>query len=473
MSQVALFVALQLVGALVALAIGPRHRVLAFALGFPVGLAVVVLVSLLLLVAGLPYGVATVGAGAAMIAGAAAWRLRRRPDLPATLAALAASTAIFAVLAAAVSVVNVSLMTYDSHFMVLMGRVIAHDRAFADGTLGELQAWGVFQVLAHALAGFTRQDYLYALQPVLGLSFVALFAGALWHGGEALGTPRRCRAVIVPLVTAALFTTYVVAHHLVYIHTNLAAAIYLFGFVAIVWLAEVERDPRGLPLAMICLLAFALGRVENPPFALVVLALAFLPGGAPRRAIAPWLIGFSVIIAGWYLVLSGHAPADGKFLTPTRCYLVAAATVGFTALWAVSDAAPLRRVWRHVPALIVAAFALALAAAFAARPDHMLASCWGWASNLVYTDFWGLAWHTLALLVVLGLAFEPLPARRLFLVVPVYLLYVLLLGAARVPYYFYIADSSNRMTVHVVALAFFYVGLELARGYGRTSSVTQ
>lgn len=463
MSQLPLLVGLQIVGSLLGLAFGPRARpALCCAYGFLVGLAGIVFVVLALLVTGIPYTAATAAIGLAIPALGALMVLARRPPDRRTVVVAATWTAGFTAVCAVLCPYNYTLMTFDSHQFVMFGRIVSLDHRLAPGVLPQLSDWGVFQVISHSLVGFTNQQFLYSLQPTFGLSLVPVFALTLWHGVRALGgPPSRLQVAAIGVVTVAMFTIGMVAFHVVYIHTNLASAAYLFGFVALFWLAEVTGEPELLPIAFVCLLAYALNRIETPLFALVCLTMTLFPSRLPRRAIGLPLTAFGVSIAVWFLVLAANVPADG-FLTPTRCYLIAAAVAGFVAYWWLSGITILGKLDRFLPNTMLGLVGLALAAGFAHDADHLGVSMLHWSRALRDLPQWGDAWLALIALAAVGWLLEPPPHRRIFVgLIAIHFAFTLLLVLGRKPYHQYLGDSANRMTLHVLPLIFFYLALKI------------
>jgi hypothetical protein len=456
MSQLPLFVAIHLVGLAVMLAIGPRQRTaLLAALAFPIGLVVVVGLALLVLIAGLPYRGSVVVATAATTIAAAAVAGRRGIGRR-ELAIAGVWTVGFTAVTALLCVRNVVLMTNDSYSLVMLAVGTANDGALPPETIVMIDAYGVFQIVAQSLLVFTRQDFLYSLPIVLGLSFVPVFVLTL-----AAAPPRR-GVVVVALLTAALFTINVVTYHIVYLHTNWGSAIYLFGFVVLYWFAEVEREPGYVAPAFLSLIGFALHRTENPLVALVFVALTVGPSALPRRATAPWFGLFAGMIVLWYEVLARHVSSEGAFLTPMRCHLVAASVVVAYGWWLASSSDRMSAINRRLPLVIAAVTALAVAAAFALRPDHTAANAGSWIENLRTGTHWGYAWYVIALLIAIALWFQPPPFRSAFVIgIPVFFGIGLVLGSLGQGYRVGIGDSANRMTIHIVPLLFWYLALKL------------
>jgi hypothetical protein len=466
MSQTYLFLALHLVGVAITLAVGPRSRVaLCCALGFPVGLAVMVSLVLAMAAIGIPYTLVTGSllAAAVVAAGLAALARRGWPDARAWRV-VALWTLGFTAVCVPVTYVNLSLLTYDSHMMVMLGRAVFEDHGFAPGVVTTISDWGIFQFIAHSGIGFTGASYLYSLATVLGLSTVAFFAVALRHVLDTLGVPAgRGRGLFIALMTAIAFTMPMTLHHFFYIHSNLGTAVYMLVFAVMFWLGE--NDDRGaFPIAFIALFALALHRIENPIIATLLLCLTLLQSRAPRRDLLPGLTVYTVAVIAWYLYLSTETTRDSIFLTPTKCYILAGGTLIFYLYALASWQWPLRFVQalhRAVPALLVIACGLAIVAAFVKMPAHMMESLEACDVNMRTGPHWGGVSLGLVVLAVLGL-FVPGPRFKQVFVygIPLYIELILLLGAGRSPYRAGWDDSAARMSIHIAPMIVFYFGMK-------------
>jgi hypothetical protein len=409
-----------------------------------------------------PYTALTLGAASLAVTIPAAVVVARRRLTAREWATVGLSVPVFAAAASAVSAVNLARMSTDSHQFLMLANVVGSSRTLDPHMVELFGAWSAFQVVSRSLATFTQVDYLYALQPMLAVSFLAVFACSLRAGTRALGATGRGAWLAVGLVTASLFTIYFVVYHAVYIHTNLFVAVYLFGFVVLFWLAEITRDASGLPASFLCLVAMAIQRLETPGFALVLLALTLLPSKLPRHAILPCLVAWTVVVAGWFELLARRLPTEGAFLTPARCRIVELALAIFLLVWLAAGERPLRRVVSAVPSMVAAAFALVVASAFALRPSHMFESARAWSTALTTLPQWGVTWPLVAALLLFACALKPPPFRSVFTVtIPCYFGYVLLLALGRPVYGSHLGDSANRMALHILPLAFFYLGTKL------------
>jgi hypothetical protein len=464
--QPLLYVMLHCLGVSVALAIGPRTRPhLCGAFGFTTGLAVMVAIELVLLGTGVPFtGLTGSLAGLAVIAGCLV--LARRRGWPAREAwrVLAGWTIGFAVVAFALTRVNLVIMTYDSHYIVIAATMISEDGALTPGVMTWLGDYGIFTVAAQALMCFTAESFLWALPVVLSASTIAIFAVMLDHGLDALGVRTRRRRILVALVTAATFTTFMLIRHSFYIQTNFGTATYLLAFCTLFWWAEVSKDTSAMPLAFIALFAVALHRIEGPGVAVLFLTLSLLPSRLPARAVLPSLTAMTVAVAAWYLLLASGVSASSEFLTPNKAYLMAGIVVAFTAYAALSawGVLPwLSRINQWAPLIVIGVLVPALAVGFSVRYELMFTSAKGWLQCLALAPYWQHTWLAIIVLAALGLLAPPAPARSVFVCgIPAYMMVILLLVLGRTHYYFGLGDSATRMSVHLVPLAFFYFGVK-------------
>jgi hypothetical protein len=237
------------------------------------------------------------------------------------------------------------------------------------------------------------------------------------------------------------------------------------------WLAEVHRDTAFLPVAFLALGALSLHRIEAPLICTLFAALAVLPSSLPRR---PLVVGLGAVAVGtalWYAVMASALPPEATFLTPMRCYVLASVPLvlcGYLALSTLPRLAILDPLNRRIPAIVVLACVAALGAAFALRWDHFVVSADAWRQCMLSTYYWGGAWSAIGGFSVLGLLVPAPPHRWQFVVgIPAYMALILLLVWGRDPYYVGIGDSASRMTIHVVPVIFFYLGLKYFSLFGR------
>ena len=466
MTQAWLFIGLYLVGLAVNLAFGPRRHVhWSCASAFLIGLAVVVGGVHLIIASGAPYlRIVTLGMMLAILVGCGVRIGKHASPSRAELRAIGAWTAGFVVVTLVATSYCVTLLTFDSHYMLILSGSIADDRGLTGDMLGRLNEYGTFQVLAQSMINLTRERMLFSLSTMIGLAGLATFAVTLRYALAVLGVESRWRWAGVALVTATTFTVYMLWRHVFYVHTNLGSAIYLFLFLSCFWLGEVKREAAWLTPAFIALVAFALHRIESPLVAVGFCGITILGTALPARRVVLALAAFVAFVAGWYVFLGTAAPPASQLLTATKCYATAAGLVAFLGYIAV--ALLVRPAWmqalhRRAPLAIVAACGVILVAAIAAKPAHMQLTLTVLVHNLVTDQGWRGVWPAIAILGVLAVLTRPrVPAGDLLAYsVPYALLMIAILGFGREPYRPGVGDSGARMAIHVIPVVFFYFGL--------------
>ncbi len=462
MSQLILFVALQVLGVVVCMAIGPWQRIwLCNALGFAIGLVCMVLLSL----GALLFGVFRIEVMATLyvaLLGAAMFASRRRWDRN-TLLAAACGVVGFALLCAPFCDFNFSSFSYDSHQFVLNGRVLGDGGQMTLDMLERLNAWGVFQVVAHAMSAFVKEDYLYGLAPAFAISMFATFAAAIAEGLDEQRVARAYRALWIGLALAVLLAIPIVRFHVMYIHSNMASAGYLLFFVALFWLAEVRKDSSYLPVAFLSLIAFTLLRVEATPYAVIFLVLTVMDTRLPRRAVLPWFALYTGVLVAWFALLSMNVPADSVYLTPIKCMAFGAVLAAVFAYWLIRDRWMFRRLTPYVAYVLAAVCALGIAYGAVTHGDNMRISAKIWLWDLWKSPWWASIWKVVAVLAVIS-AFLPAPPQRKPLVLGVWLFFgtTLIISSTGTAFGPDIDGSLIRMTIHITPIVLFYGALKFA-----------
>ncbi len=457
MGQLPLFLALQLLGSWVCLAVGPkREPALAIAMGFMIGLAITVFLSLPLLLLG-AFTVPAVVAVIAVPLGASIWVARHRVTRR-TVLWLLVWAAAFTALCVPFCASNVAVLTYDSHVFVSYGESLRDDGELRLETLSYLHAWGSFQIVAHALTLLTGDPFLYALAPAFSISFLATIAVAT-HRGLARLSPR-ARVLAAIIVVAVLLAIPLVRLHAVYVHANWAAAGYLFVFSSSWWFADSDDDALYLPVAFLAMLAFCFNRVESPMFAAPFLLLAVTQTRLSRRAVLTSYLPFTLVLIGWLALMASLVPDDENYLTPTRTLLMVAAIAGIFVVFVVR----IQRLIPLIPPLVAIGSLLAVSAAAVLRLDVFGSMFPSWQHDLWSGSYWGyFAWPLIALLAILALRVPAPPhSRALRYSVGLFFALVVLLTCLGDEYGKGRYGSLTRITLQVVPIIAFYFALTFA-----------
>jgi len=439
-----------------------RWPALSVALAFPLGLVVLAVAVLTLLATGIPYSLMSLGATACVLLVANTVVILRTPraDMGRWWRVAALGSLLFILSTVAICSVNFSVLSYDSHQMLMLGKGIGMHGGADARTWAEFGEWSAFLIALQSTAALLPVDYLYGLAPVLAVSFIALIAVQTRIALAELGCSGRSAIASVIVVSLLLPTTYLFSYHFFYVHTNLLSATFLFSFVSLWWLAESTKDETLIPPAVLALLGFSLVRMEAPIVAAIFLAMTAMPSLLSRKTIAGWLALWAGGMIAWYLLLLGHVPAESEFLSPGRLRVLLAG-VFLTYLACIAcQRESIQRLTRFIPPLALALVVLALFATFALKPDHMQISAWNFVKNLADVRYWSGFWYVAALGAVAAVFVPTAPhCRMLRYGVPIYMALILVLGYLRIPYRYSYTDSSNRMMLHIAPLVLMFFAL--------------
>ncbi len=476
MSQLVLFFVLQMLGSWACLAMGPKQEIwLAMAMGFLIGLAIAVFLSVPLLLLGYFSAPTVIAMLLGSLAAAVALAVRRQRATLAIALRFLVWAIGFTALCVPFCLSNVSERTYDSNVFVEYAIALQDMERLPLETLTHLHAWGSFQIIAHAQAVITEESHLYALAPAFSVSLLATFAVALHRGLGELDVPSRTRVVAVALVVAAILAIPLVRLHVVYIHANWAAAGYLFVFAVLFWLADLKNDASYLPLAFLGLLAFSFTRVESPMFAAPFLVLTLSQTRLRGAGLLLPYLGFTFVLTAWLLLMAAVVPDDSIYLTPTRSLLMVAAVVAIFVAFLVRATALGARLLPIIPPLLAISCLVVIAIAAATHFDVFRTSFTIWQRGLWLGSFWGyFLWPLFAVLAVWSLRVQPPPfSRPLRYGIAVFFTLVVLLTTLGADYGPGRFGSLTRVTLHIVPLIWFYFALVFAPAWCRWRSAAK
>lgn len=282
-----LLAAVYALGVAVAAALWPRRDpLLVAAIAFPIGLAAAVASVLALIFVGAPVTAATlapVWIGGGLIAAAVAVRRGRAPDAW-VIAGLAA--------AAIAGAIGATWLDRVSPQLVDVARQAREHDLVLDTLWRRLSRIGAFPLVVRTL--------LPAAAVMLAASAVAL----------AVLVGRRTGAwlLAIALLVASVAITAAVARPVLGA-AHVAAAAYLYAFVALWWLAV--RDDAAPALALICLGALALQSTVTPFVAAPALVLALIADRTVREDAVGGAAALVVALIAWWSLVVEAVPYPG------------------------------------------------------------------------------------------------------------------------------------------------------------------
>lgn len=380
---------------------------------------------------------------------------------------LAGTLALFILIAGIFARYNLSIGSTDSQLIIQMGREVILHGPDSWGVASP-SSYGVFIPLLQSASVYLGIDYLYALQPTLGLMFLLSFTYLNMHLISYLINSRRLAIGLAILSTAALISAYFVFFQLFYIHTNLISAIFLYYAVCAFWLWHMNRNNVWLALAILTLAGFSLSRIENIIFALIVSAIAINSSRISYRgrlyAGLPFLTFFSL----WYLKINAlPSSAAADVLNAKIVYAIVFMLIAYGVLILLSNQDWIRKnIMAKLDQIICVVFCIGLSLMFLARPMHMITSLINLSTNLFSTGGWGLTWILLIGLLMLAGLQPSFPDERFFkYVIFLFPIFVMLMVFLRLPYHDRWSDSANRMMTTILPIAHTYILLKYGQSF--------
>ncbi|MDA0323643.1 MAG: hypothetical protein O2923_13150 [Verrucomicrobia bacterium] len=446
--------------------LGAQVPALVVTLAFPLGLATWVALAWAILYVGFPYTAAIMQWVTGMLVLVlAALNIRRAPLQRLELGWIALGSLGFIALAWVADRVDCVLLSYDSFNFIQLGRAFAFDGGVTVESWETLASWGVFQSIVQSVSVFVGLDYIYAVQPLIGVSLCGALFALSYCGLRQLGVSGARRTGYPALAALFVASTYFIVLQSFYIHTNLISAVYLFLFCGLFWLGRAQDRDELVILGMGCLVPFTLCRTEAPLFALIFLVPILADAKLSRRLKRVCLGCYSCFVLVWYAKLFMMIGAGSDILTRGKIAMLLLPLLGYTTVMLLPGKRRVEMIRGWLPELMLALLSFGLLVVVLLRRDHMATSFYSFTHNLVAHGLWGVAWIALIALLVLAVHTARIPHNRIFAIaLPCFVLMLLCLAAARIPYRIGWGDSANRILTHLFPIVVFYLTMRFGNG---------
>ena len=356
-----------------------------------------------------------------------------------------ASFGFISILAFAVTQKSYVFATSDSFGYIYHGKILA-EAGLVPWTVDHFTKLGLFssviQMSSHLLPG----EYLSGYQTIMAciliaglfLSMVDIFISHfskkisfLFAGGLVL-----------------ILITKIFLNHAFYIHNNLPAAVFLFIALYSYWRFLKSNIKEWMILATVAITIFGFTRIEGPLYVILLLLLVISSNKlAPKQALI-LVLPYAIIAISWHLFLYTTV-VHPEQLSQKNLLVIILALSGLTLLALVSKKIPV--LLAVLPELMLSSLFFGLILAFLIEPEHMITSTTHFWQNLVDMFSWGWSWFAvLALIPFTLLNNKQHPENRMLIYSAIgYILIVLLLALARIPYRLGETDSANRLMLQI------------------------
>jgi hypothetical protein len=436
-------------------------------LGYLVGTSLLVLLATIQASLGLSTDPLVTHAGVLVVAGGA-WAVAhvrgRALGLPLHVAAVVVGALV--PLVWSFRVAKLARVTPDSFNLMTSGALLARDLLDV-ATPDFLEDWQIAAGAIHAVAHVNGEFYLRSAGPLAALATLGALVWAVERSLSSIPLPRRGIVGVAALAGLVLLTTQRFLYNAFYLNRHVVIAGLLLVCCVAAW--GLVRGVIAPPTTLFVLLATALpglvlGRAETPLVAGIVLLPVLASGSVQRRhrATLAAILGGVVVLWNGGLV-ARYAAAQLPVSTSAAAMLalgLASLTVAVLVARGCSLVDPLPR-WTLLG--VEAALWVAVFAGAALAPEVLRESIASTTANVLRGEGgWGVTLTVLGLLTLLVLLATHEGDRvQLRLPLTAFIPLALLLAYVRadggLPYRVGLGDSFNRMLLHLVPLAVFYL----------------
>lgn len=433
----------------------------------PIGVAVYLLATLLLLVISGTFDpeIGLVATGVVGASGLVVSLLRRQWSSQTLLWALVA-LGVAAVTVFVARTVHLTRLTPDSlRYLLFAGEMQLPD-ALSELHPPDLVNRQIGLPSLHAMSSLTDRRYLTSIGPLFGVSGFGFFVWLCWSAARGVVPLRRW--ILVGTAVLFLLSSNRLVYDAFYINTHIEVAFYMLLAIAGGWLAITTREWRWAVPAGVALAMTLVFRPEMPIVAAIVLVAvaASEAGWGVRLAMTAPVV---VVTALWYGVVLWQNAPGGDAISPTAPVFGNLVAVLAAAL--VVTAGGLQRLWalvRYMDRVMLAVMLIALTGLAAANLDVFTESMEATFQNIVLSEgAWLFTWSVVVILLAVALVVHQVPVARLW-VTPIigfgilwWLLPMIREGAWRVG----TGDSGNRILAHMLAVVVAFLVFAAIRSW--------
>jgi hypothetical protein len=451
---------------------GSPYLVSAAALGFGVGMQVVLFIAMILThfpMKSMPVA----GLQAAMAAASVILSLLMRRGSLGEWACHGLTLLAILLIDLALAKYNILTFTPDSlysHYSTL--KIVTYGNFDFDLAPTFMSAFPVAGAGMHYAAVLKGSEYFPGVYPALAFSLVMMTACLAQRMLADAGLGRVTGAILGLVIALVAMGSGMMVWVSIYFNNHIHAAVLFMIAAASFWLAAREGTGRPLLGAVLAMALFTLDRMEGPVFGLLtILVLASAVPPALSHHVRAAIVLFAVLSIPWQLFLTGIAGKGG--LIGRNQFFGMAAILSIAALAAiVVPRRWLHGLLGHLGEITCAGLVLLILAFFAVNPMHMFKGTTALLANWFYKGYWTGTW----LLLAGGSAWvwvrrpqvgmvRDRALDALFFAFLAYALLVVAFNGVRIERDVYLVgygNSSNRMMTHVVPVGMLWLGIHLS-----------
>ena len=444
-------------------------------LGFPLGAALWVIISLTVIILGIPYTAVTMFTLSFLwLMGAGFFIYKKKGITKSDINILAIITAVFIAILSLLLILKYAYVEIDSWSFLDMANDLVHNAGLYNSPARGYWwlDWGIFVGLIHAGANFLGFDYVYAYMPLLAFWFYLSFGWFLYKALKQYFLSSLLAGFLSIFAILIFISTYIMRFQAFYLHSNMTASVYFTFAVIGLWCYTEDRKVVWLILMTTSLIAFSLSRVEGSLVALCLFTVLISLEDISYKQVVSCVAAFMLIFISWHAKLlivfgPGHPVVNNNRVLSFTTICAHLAIYGlFLAFTIFSKHPKIRKVKGFLPLIMLYILALVALSFTLYNPVHMLSSLSHLLTNMLMMGNWGNSWILILLLVIGGFFLKPLKNEFLFVsIVGSYFLFIYDIVFFRRPYLWGWTCSANRMLTHFFPVIIFYLFLKYAYNF--------
>jgi len=355
------------------------------------------------------------------------------------------SFGVISALALVVTQKSYVFATPDSFDYIYHGRILA-ENGLVPWTINHFTKLGLFspiiQMNSHLLPG----EFLSGYQSILA---GILIAGSVFGMTHMLKDHfSKLLSFVIAGSLAMVFISKIFMNHAFYIHNNLPAAVFLFIALYSYWQFLKTETKEWMILATVAITMFGFTRIEGPLYVIFFLLLVVSSKQLNPKQILLLALPYAIIAISWHLFLYTTV-VQTEQLSQKNLLVILLALSGLVFLAIFSKR--ITTLLAVLPELLLSSLFFGLILAFIIEPEHMITSTTHVWQNLIDMFSWGWSWFAvLALIPFTLLNNKQQPENRMLIYSAIgYILIVLLIVLARMPYRLGETDSANRLLLQI------------------------
>jgi hypothetical protein len=355
---------------------------------------------------------------------------------------------------------NFSRASGDSFTYIHLARNIGFN-GFNDSVIQTFLSWGGFIPIIQAASIYLGFDYLVSLQFSFWFSFILLFSFFCEKFCFESLQNRRQSITISSIATLIFISTPMILFQLVYIHSNLTTAFFLFLASICGWLALKENNNYWFVFFTLFLIGADLSRTESFIYSTVIISLLLFSNKFSARQRLFGLLPNLILQEIWFVYLfqrlmnttglsvpqTTNLFDNTKSLNPQKLLLLnilMLIIIGFIII--SKDNFLSRKIFPLLQKYYILFFLFAILLLVILKPTHMITSIASVFDSLFLKEYWGLSFWLISLVLLVFVFSYKTPFEKYLINITISnTLIIIALAFLRKPYHPGWGDSANRL----------------------------